>query len=90
MAHIHDNNNDASHMTNPADPEMEPSVNPTDAVLLIVDDDEPFRNRLGRALEKRGFQPILAAGVTDASVILRNTAPAYAVVDLRLEDGDTG
>ena len=88
MAHIHDNNNDASHMTNPADPEMEPSVNPTDAVLLIVDDDEPFRNRLGRALEKRGFQPILAAGVTDASVILRNTAPAYAVVDLRLEDGD--
>ena len=39
---------------------------PDDATLLIVDDDEPFRTRLGRALEKRGFQPILAAGVSDA------------------------
>ena len=41
---------------------------PEDATLLIVDDDEPFRTRLGRALEKRGFQPILAAGVSDGSI----------------------
>ena len=60
----------------------------TDATLLIVDDDEPFRNRLGRAMEKRGFQPILAAGVADAAKVLKDTAPAFAVVDLRLEDGD--
>lgn len=61
---------------------------PQDATLLIVDDDEPFRTRLGRALEKRGFQPILAAGVTDAQSIINSIAPAFAVVDLRLEDGD--
>lgn len=61
---------------------------PADATLLIVDDDEPFRNRLGRAMEKRGFQPILAAGVADAAKVLQDTTPAFAVVDLRLEDGD--
>lgn len=61
---------------------------PADATLLIVDDDEPFRTRLGRALEKRGFQPILAAGVADAAAMIKDIAPAFAVVDLRLEDGD--
>ena len=61
---------------------------PDDATLLIVDDDEPFRTRLGRALEKRGFQPILAAGVSDAEAMIRDIPPAFAVVDLRLEDGD--
>ena len=61
---------------------------PQDTTLLIVDDDEPFRTRLGRAMEKRGFQPILAAGVDDARKIVKEIAPAFAVVDLRLEDGD--
>ncbi len=61
---------------------------PSDATLLIVDDDEPFRMRLGRALEKRGFQPVLAAGVADAATMIKEIAPAFAVVDLRLEDGD--
>lgn len=61
---------------------------PQDATLLIVDDDEPFRTRLARAMEKRGFQPILAAGFSDASKIVKDIAPAFAVVDLRLEDGD--
>ena len=61
---------------------------PDDATLLIVDDDEPFRIRLGRAMEKRGFQPVLAAGANEAGQILQDMAPAFAVVDLRLEDGD--
>lgn len=61
---------------------------PADATLLIVDDDEAFRTRLGRAMEKRGFQPVLAAGVQDARQIVDEMAPAFAVVDLRLEDGD--
>ena len=59
-----------------------------DPTLLIVDDDEPFRVRLGRAMEKRGFEPTLAAGVKEAVASVRENAPAYAVVDLRLEDGD--
>jgi Response regulator consisting of a CheY-like receiver domain and a Fis-type HTH domain len=32
-----------------------------DRSLLIVDDDEPFRRRLARAMEKRGFDPVVAA-----------------------------
>ena len=31
--------------------------------LLIVDDDNPFRDRLSRAMEKKGFQVIQAEGV---------------------------
>ena len=61
---------------------------PEDASLLIVDDDEPFRLRLGRAMEKRGFVPMLASGVKEAMHLTHNNAPAFAVVDLRLEDGD--
>ena len=81
--------------TTPSNPGA-PAVNVDDDVLaigddpslLIVDDDEPFRNRLGRAMEKRGFQPMLAASVAEARNLVRSTPPAYAVVDLRLEDGD--
>ena len=79
---------DPSMTTDQDDAPEDVSVLSADATLLIVDDDEPFRNRLGRAMEKRGFQPILAAGVADAAKVLKDTAPAFAVVDLRLEDGD--
>ncbi|MBL4618676.1 MAG: ActR/PrrA/RegA family redox response regulator transcription factor [Marinicaulis sp.] len=75
-------------MTSPDDARTNDRSPPEDATLLIVDDDEPFRNRLGRAMEKRGFQPILAAGVAEAAKVLEETTPAFAVVDLRLEDGD--
>ncbi len=79
---------DQSMTTDHDDAQEDNAVLSADATLLIVDDDEPFRNRLGRAMEKRGFQPILAAGVADAAKVLKETAPAFAVVDLRLEDGD--
>lgn len=62
---------------------------PPDSTLFIVDDDEPFRTRLSRAMEKRGFRPVFAAGMTDTVRILENgsPAPAFAVIDLRLEGG---
>lgn len=75
-------------MTSLDDAREEDATLPQDATVLIVDDDEPFRTRLARAMEKRGFQPLVAAGVEDASSILKGIAPAFAVVDLRLEDGD--
>ena len=59
-----------------------------DVSCLIVDDDQPFRTRLGRAMEKRGFATQLAEGVTEAKALIKQQAPAYAVVDLRLLDGD--
>ena len=55
--------------------------------LLIVDDDAPLRNRLVRAMEKRGFDVTAAGSVTEALETLSETTPAYAVLDLRLEDG---
>lgn len=58
-----------------------------DPSLLLVDDDEIFVTRLGRAMEKRGFQPLTALGVAEAERIIADKPPAYAVIDLRLEDG---
>lgn len=59
-----------------------------DPSLLLVDDDEIFVNRLARAMERRGFEPTVALSVSDALGAVRAKAPAYAVVDLRLEDGN--
>ncbi len=59
-----------------------------DKTLLVLDDDGPLRMRLGRALESRGFQPTLVASVAEALSALKVFAPAFAVVDMRLEDGN--
>jgi len=62
---------------------------PADKTLLIVDDDAPFRTRLERAMASRGFEITAAVGtVAEAVRIARTNPPAFAVVDLRLEDGD--
>ncbi|MBB4658053.1 ActR/PrrA/RegA family redox response regulator transcription factor [Parvularcula dongshanensis] len=61
---------------------------PEDASCLILDDDMPFRTRLGRAMEKRGFTPVLAETVLEAKRLISQDPPAFAVVDLRLDDGD--
>lgn len=58
-----------------------------DKSLLVVDDDAPLRTRLGRALEQRGFEVAMAAGVQEAAAAVRAKAPAFAVLDMRLEDG---
>jgi two-component system, response regulator RegA len=55
--------------------------------LLILDDDAAFRTRLARALEQRGFEVNAVASVAEATEIATKTPPAYAVLDLRLEDG---
>ncbi|QYZ69873.1 ActR/PrrA/RegA family redox response regulator transcription factor [Neotabrizicola shimadae] len=59
-----------------------------DRSLLLVDDDEPFVKRLAKAMEKRGFLPETAESVTAGKAIAQARPPAYAVVDLRLEDGN--
>ena len=59
-----------------------------DRSLLLVDDDEPFVKRLARAMEKRGFVPETAESVAAGKAIAGSRPPAYAVVDLRLEDGN--
>ena len=59
-----------------------------DRSLLLVDDDEAFVKRLARAMEKRGFEPETAESVAAGKAIASARPPAYAVVDLRLEDGN--
>ena len=56
--------------------------------LLIVDDDNPFRERLARAMEKKGFVVTQAESVKKGIDSLKITKPAFAVVDLRLNDGN--
>jgi two-component system, response regulator RegA len=59
-----------------------------DCTLLLVDDDEVFVRRLAKAMEKRGFLPEIAISVAAGKAAARGRPPAYAVVDLRLEDGN--
>ncbi|KEO54308.1 ActR/PrrA/RegA family redox response regulator transcription factor [Thioclava pacifica] len=59
-----------------------------DKSLLIVDDDVPFLTRLARAMEKRGFETQTAETVAAGRAIVQSNPPAYAVIDLRLEDGN--
>ncbi len=59
-----------------------------DRSLLLVDDDEAFVKRLAKAMEKRGFVPETAESVAAGKAIALARPPAYAVVDLRLEDGN--
>ena len=59
-----------------------------DKSLLIVDDDNPFRERLARAMEKKGFQVTQADGVKKGVEIAKLKKPLFAVVDLRLNDGN--
>ena len=59
-----------------------------DKSLLLVDDDNPFRERLARAMEKKGFEVIQAESVQKGIDSVKIKKPAFAVVDLRLGDGN--
>ena len=59
-----------------------------DNSLLIVDDDRPFSTRLARAMEGRGFQVRVAESVADGVAAVEAQAPAYAIIDMRLGDGN--
>ena len=60
----------------------------SDKSLLILDDDDPLRGRLSRAMEKKGFQVKEAKTVSEGLQIAKNNPPSFALVDLRLDDGN--
>ena len=64
------------------------AANLADNSLLIVDDDGPLRERLSRAMEKKGFKVFQADSVKQGITQVKNSPPAFAVVDLRLGDGN--
>ncbi|HET7885833.1 MAG TPA: ActR/PrrA/RegA family redox response regulator transcription factor [Bradyrhizobium sp.] len=59
-----------------------------DRSLLIVEDDKPFLERLARAMETRGFAVTSCDSVAEGLTQIAKAAPAFAVVDLRLGDGN--
>jgi two-component system response regulator RegA len=59
-----------------------------DRTLLIVEDDRSFLQRLARAMESRGFTVATAESVAEGLIQLETASPAYAVVDMRLGDGN--
>jgi two-component system, response regulator RegA len=61
---------------------------PSDRSLLIVEDDKSFLQRLARAMEGRGFTVTTAESVAEGLSQLETASPAFAVVDMRLEDGN--
>jgi two-component system, response regulator RegA len=67
-----------------------PSTAPlsSERTLLIVEDDKSFLQRLARAMEGRGFVVTTAESVADGLLQVEKAAPAFAVVDMRLGDGN--
>jgi two-component system response regulator RegA len=65
-----------------------PDELPEDSSLILVDDDRAFVLRLARAMEGRGFEVRTAHSVAEGMDLIRQKAPAFAVVDMRLEDGN--
>jgi two-component system response regulator RegA len=61
---------------------------PNERSLLIVEDDKSFLQRLARAMEGRGFVVTTAESVADGLLQVEKAAPAFAVVDMRLGDGN--
>jgi len=61
---------------------------PADRTLLIVDDDKAFLGRLGRAMESRGFDVTLCESVAEGLAALDAAPPAFAIIDMRLGDGN--
>jgi two-component system response regulator RegA len=61
---------------------------PAERSVLIVEDDRSFLQRLAKALEQRGFAISIAESVADGLLQVEKAAPAFAVVDMRLGDGN--
>ena len=61
--------------------------NVEDRSCLVMDDDGPFVQRMARALAQRGFVVSAVSTVSEGTDIARLNPPAFAVLDLRLEDG---
>ena len=67
---------------------VDPMALDEDRRLLIVDDDKPFLSRLSRAMEARGFEVLTAESVAEGLAAIAHNPPAYAVIDMRLQDGN--
>ena len=74
-------------MNDVAEPAVAEKI-PGERSVLIVEDDRSFLQRLAKALESRGFAVSIAESVADGLLKVEQAPPAYAVVDMRLGDGN--
>lgn len=63
------------------------TINPDDK-LLIVEDDRAFRQRLTLSMERKGFNVVAAESVEEAGLLAADTRPRYAILDMKLTDGN--
>ena len=68
--------------------DTEEIILPEGKTMLLVDDDLPWLTRLARAMERRGYIVSIADNVAEGLVLAKSVKPAYAVVDMRLQDGN--
>lgn len=72
-------------MTDPHEPPTHESTRPPgEPTLLLVDDDDAFRQALGRAMTRRGFAVTMAAGADEAEALAKEQVFEYAIVDVRM------
>jgi two-component system, response regulator RegA len=69
---------------------MTSADDPTEPLLLIVEDDDAFARTLVRSFERRGYRVLRATSVDDVRALLGQHTPGFAVVDLRLAGGASG
>ena len=82
---MNDHSTSAGTLDRPAD---NPILEAAEKTLLIVDDDKPFLDRLARAMESRGFAVSACRSVAEGLQAIASAPPAFAVVDMRLGDGN--
>ncbi|MDB5759691.1 MAG: two-component system response regulator [Burkholderia sp.] len=59
-------------------------------LLLIIEDDAAFARTLSKSFERRGYRVLLASSLDEATAVLRQHKPSYAVVDLKLNGNTSG
>ncbi len=60
---------------------------PKDTTLLVVENDDVFREQLSKVMANRGFDPIPVASVPEAARAIEARQPAFAIIDLHLDEG---
>jgi two-component system response regulator RegA len=63
---------------------------PAERLLLIIEDDAAFARTLSKSFERRGYRVLLASSLDEATAVLRQHNPGYAVVDLKLNGNTSG
>lgn len=59
-------------------------------LLLIVEDDAAFARTLVRSFERRDYRVLHASSLDEATALLQQHSPGYAVVDLKLNGNTSG